>query len=219
MVLTEEKAAFVDIGWHGSLQACLVKLLNHLALTKDLQGYYLGTFEKPGNGPANFKASGFLVNNEEPHWISELVRFGPSVIELFHSAGHGSVLGYKREGAKVAPILEDNLAEREQYQKLIEPIQNTAFQFVSEQLARRPGGKIQAPEPGVVARTALRVVYAPTAVEAATFGQLKIASDFGGRMKSITGALEWNLKKIQGEFLPDGTVPIWRPGFQALKRT
>jgi hypothetical protein len=36
-------------------------------------------------------------------------------------------------------------------------------------------------------------------------------------MKSITGVLEWDLKKIRGEILPDGTMPIWRPGFQALK--
>jgi hypothetical protein len=37
-------------------------------------------------------------------------------------------------------------------------------------------------------------------------------------MKSITGALEWDLEEISGEILPDGKYPLWRPGFQVLRR-
>ena len=69
----------------------------------------------------------------------------------------------------------------------------------------------------VVARAALRVVYAPTAAEANVFGRLQIATDFGAPMKSLTGALEYDLKSLQGETLPDGMVPMWRPGALALK--
>jgi hypothetical protein len=217
MVLDEEKAAFVDIGWHGSLQDCLVKLLNHLGIAKNLRGYYLGTFEKPTGAAADFKAKGFLVNNGEPHRIATLVQHGPSVLELFHSAGHGGVLGYRRNGADVVPVLANNVVEQEQFLRIIEPMQNIAFDFVSDQLKRLSNLKIRAPEPELVARTALRIIYAPTTAEATTFGHLRIASDFGGRMKSITGALEWDLKKIRGDILPDDTVPIWRPGFQVLK--
>jgi predicted HAD superfamily hydrolase len=217
MVLTEERAAFVDIGWHGSLQNSVLKLLNHLGLAKDLGGFYLGTFEKPAGAASDFMAKGFLVDNGEPQEILALVRSGPSVLELFHSAGHGCVLGYERNGARVLPVLEDNPVERQQFERIIEPVQNFAFDFVSEQLVRSSAVPITAPDPGLVARIALRVIYAPTVAEVSAFGRLSIASDFGGRMKSITGALEWDLKKINGETLPDGTVPIWRPGFQVLK--
>ena len=74
-----------------------------------------------------------------------------------------------------------------------------------------------APDPGLVARIGLRIIYAPTAAEAKIFGHLRMASDFGGPMKSITGALEWDLKEIDGETLPDGILPLWRPGFHVLK--
>lgn len=218
MVLTEEKAAFVDIGWHGSLQNCLTKLLKHLGITKDLTGYYLGTFEKPVAAAVNFRAKGFLVDNDEPKWISDLVKCGPSVLELFHSADHGSVTGYKRNGKGVSPILEDSPAERKQFEKIIEPAQNIAFDFVAEQLERFSGTTIKAPDPSLVSRIALRFLYAPTAAEATTFGRLRMSPDFGGHMKSITGALEWDLKKLNGETLPDGTVPMWFPGFRVLKK-
>lgn len=218
MFLTEEKAAFVDIGWHGSLQNSLIKLLRHLGINKDLTGYYLGTFVKPIGATSNFKATGFLVDNNEPQWISDLLRSGPSLIEIFHSAGHGCVLGYRYNAEGIRPILEDNSAEQEQYKKIIKPIQERAFSYVSEQLKLFPEVPIQSPSPALVARVALRTIYAPTVAEASAFGHLRIATDFGAQMKSITGTLEWDLRKIDGEVLPDQTLPIWRPGFQVLKQ-
>jgi glycosyltransferase involved in cell wall biosynthesis/predicted HAD superfamily hydrolase len=216
-LLTEERAAFVDIGWHGSLQNSLLKLLHHLGIAKDLSGFYLGTLDRPMGAAADFRATAFLLKNDEPGWISRLVRCGPSVLELFHSAGHGCVRGYKRNGARVLPILEDNPVERKQFEQVIAPLQDLAFDFVSEQLGRFSGATMEAPDPGLVARIGLRMIYAPTAAEAETFGYLRMASDFGGPMKSITGALEWDLRRINGEALPDGTVPMWRPGFCVLK--
>ncbi len=216
-LLTGERAAFVDIGWHGSLQNSILKLLHHLEIARDLRGFYLGTLDRPTGAAADFRAKGFLLENDEPGWISKLVRCGPSVLELFHSAGHGCVLGYKRNGARVVPILEDNPVERAQFEQVIAPLQDLAFDFVSEQLGRFSGATMEAPDPGLVARMGLRVIYAPTAAEAKIFGHLRMASDFGGPMKSITGALEWDLKEIDGETLPDGTRPIWRPGFHVLK--
>jgi hypothetical protein len=218
LLLSDEPAAFVDIGWHGSLQNCLVKLLKHVRIDKDLGGYYLGTFENPTGMADGFKAQGFLVNNGEPKSIAHLVRCGPSLIELFHSAGHGSVLGYQRAGARIKPLLDQNDVEVQQYQQIIEPLQNQALAFLRDQLARQPEAALHAPDPGLVARMALRVIYAPTPAEATIFGRLQIASDFGGRMKSLTGILEWDLAQIKGDFLPDGYIPIWRPGFQALKQ-
>jgi predicted HAD superfamily hydrolase len=216
--LTEEKAAFVDIGWHGSLQNSLIKLLKHLGINKDLKGYYLGTFVKPIGATSNFRATGFLVDNDEPRWISDLVRSGPSLIEIFHSAEHGSVLGYRHNANRISPVLEDNSAEREQFKKIIKPIQDRAFSYVSEKLKRFPEVPIRSPSPALIARVALRTIYAPTVAEATTFGRLRIATDFGAQMKSITGTLEWDLKKINGEVLPDHTLPIWKTGFQVLKQ-
>jgi predicted HAD superfamily hydrolase len=217
-LFTGAKAAFVDIGWHGSLQNCLLKILRHEEIDKELNGYYLGTFQSPAGASPGFQATGFLTDNQQPAAIAELIRFGPSLLELLHSAGHGSVLGYRQEQIGVVPQLEDNPVEREQFAQLIEPMQELAFAFVADHLARRPSAKLAAPDPDLLARLALRLVYAPTDAQAALLGRLRIASDFGGRMKSITGVLEWDIQKLHGDLLPDGTVPIWRPGFHMLRR-
>jgi predicted HAD superfamily hydrolase len=218
LFLTEEKAAFVDIGWHGSLQNSLIKLLSHLGITKKLEGLYLGTFARPVGAASNFSATGYLIDNNAPRWICDLVRCGPSLIEIFHSAGHGCVLGYRRKSNVISPVLEDNSVEQEQYQRIIKPMQECAFHFVSEQLKQLAGVSIKPPNPALISRLALRAIYAPTIAEASAFGRLKIATDFGAQMKSITGAQEWDIKKINGDTLPDHTLPIWRPGFEVLKQ-
>lgn len=216
-LLTPEPAAFVDIGWHGSLQNCLLKLLHQLGIQKRLGGYYLGTFDRPADAAADFQAQGYLVDQGAPASIAHLLRFGPSLLELFHSAGHGSVLGYERRGPGIVPILQHNAAEVQQHRHIIEPLQSQALEQLAAQLAAQPGAALHAPDAGLVARAALRVIYAPTMAEALAFGCLQIATDFGGPMKSITGALEWNVRTLAGKSLPDGQIPIWRPGFRLLQ--
>lgn len=218
LLLTPEKAAFVDIGWHGSSQDALLKLLDQQGIRKELHGFYLGTFEKPAAASAGFQAYGFLVHDQKPDNLAQLVRFGPSLLELFHSAGHGGVSGYACQGTEVVPLLENNPVEQQQFAEILEPLQTAAFAYIAQQLAQSPTALLAPPDPELVARLALRPVYAPTAAEAAVFGRLQIASDFGGRMKSITGALEWDLRTVAGDLLPDGTMPIWRPGFHTLKQ-
>jgi hypothetical protein len=216
-VLSDEPAAFVDIGWHASLQHCLQKLLVHLGIRKTLEGFYVGTFVRP-TGAQGGMARGFLVEADGPPHLSELVRSSPSLIELFHTAGHGTVLGYSRDAHRVRPVLNDNAVEEGQFHDVIAPVQNQAFEFVSEQLRSRPGLGIGAPTSEQIARLALRPIYDPTREEAELFGRLKIATDMGGRMKSLTGIEEWDLRDLQGERLPDGTIPMWRAGFRALRR-
>lgn len=218
-VLSDEKAAFVDIGWHGSLQNCLLKIMHDVHSGKQLSGYYLGTFEKPAGATKDFKALGYLVNNGEAASITHLVRFGPSLLELFHTAAHGSVVGYERIKSRIVPRLQqNNVVETQQYVATIEPLQNQIYELIAGYLSRWAGAALEVSDPGLIARAALRVIYAPSVPEALAFGRLQIASDFGGHMKSITGVAEWDLTQIEGEFLPDGQLPIWRPGFTILKQ-
>jgi len=215
--LSQEPAAFVDIGWHASLQHCLTKLLEHLDIRKPLQGFYVGTFARPA-GLRSRDVRGFLVEDDGPPSVSELVRAAPSLIELFHTAGHGSVLGYHRAGDRMLPVLQDNPVEQAQFKEIIEPIQERAYAFVAEHLKLASGASLSPPDPELLARLALRVVYEPTQAEAELFGTLKIATDMGGRMKSITGTAEWDLKEVTEDRLPDGTLPMWRAGFRSLNR-
>jgi FMN phosphatase YigB (HAD superfamily) len=217
--LTDARAAFVDIGWHGSSQDALLKICSHVQLPKEVDGYYLGTFQRPVDAGSRFRSSGFLVNELEPASIAAIVRAGPSLLELLHSAGHGCTLGYRREGSRIVPDLEDSPWERKQFLGVIEPLQERAYATVARHLEDVADGGIHAPHPELIARVGLRFLSAPTPAEAAFLGQLKIVTDVGGRPKSITGAAEWNLATTKGETLPDGTLPMWRPGFERLRAT
>ncbi|MGC3974333.1 MAG: HAD-IA family hydrolase [Nitrospira sp.] len=216
--LTDEPTAFVDIGWHASLQHCLVKLLQYRDFKTPLHGYYLGTFARPDASP-DVSARGFLIENDAPASISALIRTGPSLLELFHAAGHGSVLGYERRDGRVVPILEENELEQEQFRTVIEPLQQHAFEFVAARLARGEKLEVSTFPTELVARLGLRILHKPTDEEAEVFGRLRIATDFGGSMKSLTGACEWNLSEVKGDALPDGIPPMWYPGFFALKQS
>ena len=217
-VLSNEPAAFVDVGWHGSLQNCLVRLLEHMGVRKGLEGHYLATFERPRGAPGSFVAEGYLLNNDEPRWISDLVRSGPSLIELFHGAPHGSVSGYRREAGKVVPTLDQDSEEQLQFEQIIGPVQEAAFEFVSEVLDRHRGLGVEPLPRDMVARIALSVIYQPDGDEARLFGRLKHAADFGGERRSLTGELEWDLSQLgPSQSFLDGTFPLWPPGFRRLK--
>ena len=71
--------------------------------------------------------------------------------------------------------------------------------------------------PELCAAIGLAVVRMPSKQEAELLGRLLHAQDFAGNMKSITGTAEWDLARLVGDILPDGTVPMWRPGFEALR--
>jgi hypothetical protein len=216
-VMSAEPAAFVDIGWHGSLQNCLVKLLGHLGVEKKLEGYYLATFQRPPGAAPDFLAEGYLLEKDEPRWLSALVRSSPSLLEILHGADHGGVLGYRRKLRKIVPVLENDREEQRQFKRSIQPLQEAAFELASELLNRHRNAGVRALPPDLVGRIALSLLYQPDAEEARVFGRLKHAADFGGRRRSLTGELEFDLSRLPGIQFQDGTFPLWPAGSRVMK--
>jgi predicted HAD superfamily hydrolase len=214
--LSSEGAVVVDLGWHLSLQKCLVGLTRSLGIEKPIFGFYLGIFRSAPTA-VDLVADGYLINRDKPADISNLVHCGPSLIELLHSADHGTVTGYRKRGNKIEPVLEQNEAEETQYSRVIAPIQSAALRYFTEWVSRLGVDNVPHLDPELSARIGLKMVHSPNREEASFLGQLKMATDFGGKLKSITGAGEWNLGQIMGDTLPDGTVPMWRPGFESLR--
>lgn len=215
-----EDTMLVDIGWHLTLQRCLGALSEARGIERPIHGRYLATF---GVSKYDLKgdALGYLVSYGAPHHLSELIRWGPSLLEILHGAGHGTTIGYTRTASgKTEPILEDNADESEQHESLIAPIQEAALRNLEEWAAGlfNDNRNVQiAPE--LCAAIGLAFVSKPTRKDADLLGGLLHAQDFAGSMKSITGVAEWNLARVLGDVLPDGTVPMWRPGFEVLRTT
>lgn len=89
------KTAIVDLGWHGSTQAVLEKILD-----KSLWGYYLSFC----NDTLHFEhAKGYLANNLQENDSISLIS---TLLEVVFSAPHGSLRKYQLDIDKVRFICE-----------------------------------------------------------------------------------------------------------------
>lgn len=99
-----KKAAVADLGWNGSMQYTLRKLLDSMGIRTDLHGYYLGMFSYPSECSRNYYS----------HWLfgpcHRMIRswFAHNLLECVCSAPHGMTLGYDCSGEAVTPILAEN---------------------------------------------------------------------------------------------------------------
>jgi FMN phosphatase YigB (HAD superfamily) len=215
--LDEDEAVIVDLGWHLTLQRSLASLSEMLSIRRAIRGRYLGIFrvnQYDGEGDA----AGYLATYGAPQNLTDLLRAGPSLLETLHGAHHGTVLGYAPSPAgSVEPVFEINEAESSQHAAVVAPIQAAAVEYFERWAALLKDGHKGAIPPDLCAKIGLSIVNHPTASDAELLGGILHAQDFSGGMKSITGVAEWNLARIQGDLLPDGTVPMWRAGFEVLR--
>ena len=127
-----DKCLIVDIGWRGSMQYSLEKILERLYYDVEVYGIYLGlnkeseTFLKDG-----MNAQGFLFSEKNNYYSEIELSAGVGLIESLFLANHGTVLGYKESDNVIEPILgcyeysEDDTV-------IINKIQNAAIEFVED---------------------------------------------------------------------------------------
>lgn len=216
-LLDDEEAVLVDLGWHLTLQKCLTALSDALSIDRAIRGRYLGIFRvDPYSGKGD--AKGFLADYGAPQHLADLLRAGPSLLEVLHGAHHGTALAYSRTGSKPAePVLEINAAESGQHAAIVAPLQAAALKYLENWASALKDSRKGTIPPDLCAKIGLSVITRPTQADAELLGGLLHAQDFSGGMKSITGVSEWNLTRILGDLHPDGTVPMWRPGFEVLR--
>lgn len=101
-LLDEEKIAFVDSGWSGSMQKNFRIILEHYFERKcNLIGFYFGITAKTNN--ENGVYNGFYLNSKTSS--ERLYKFNNNLFEIFCSANHGMTIGYERNGEKIIPSL------------------------------------------------------------------------------------------------------------------
>lgn len=117
--IDEGNIAIVDLGWHGSTQAVMEKILG-----KSLWGYYLSFC----NDTLHFEhAAGYFANNIRDNDPVSLIS---PLLELVFSAPHGSLLKYKFEKNRVRCICEDyeHISDGDE----VEKIRNGMMHFISD---------------------------------------------------------------------------------------
>lgn len=183
-VTDASEVLIVDIGWHGTLQKGLFQTLRANGWVGELSGRYLGLFLDEAR-LAEFDAAGYLFSKDGTPRANAL-RASPSLVELLHTAGHGSTAGYGRshETGQIETFFEKRPEEVFQYAERISQIQSAALDFMEEMLAK-PGLGPDVLYPADAFRGLDRLLNRPSADEVAVLGELKIAANYGTTAKSV----------------------------------
>jgi len=118
-----DKINVVDIGWAGSIQHSIRKLLN-----KKTIGYYFGTVFSPDKNDLFTSTFGWYFDLDNSSVDKENIMSNVMMYELIFSAPHGTTIGYSK-GKKIEPILgeDDNI-------EIVEKFQNAALKIISKYL-------------------------------------------------------------------------------------
>lgn len=124
--------AMVDIGAGRSIELALRELLKRTHMSPKLYGLYFLMNEKENN---NSKA---YLDTEIQIAINNKLRFCYLFLEIFLSAPHGTVLGYRKTGKGIEPVFGDyDYAEEsvKQDAQAIQQIQEGAVEFLKNRTA------------------------------------------------------------------------------------
>jgi predicted HAD superfamily hydrolase len=180
-VISADAVTLVDIGWHGSLQKGLGEVLRARGWRGHLSGCYLGLFLDMA-ALEDFAAAGYLFSLDgTPR--AQALRRSPSLVELLHTAEHGSTVSYRRSTEGIVAVCEQRIDEQIQYTEVIGPIQQAALAFVEEMLAN-PRLDVDALDPADAFRGLDRLLSSPSADEIGVIGRLRIAANYGSTATS-----------------------------------
>ena len=112
-----EKAVLVDVGYSGTIQYYLMKILN-----KRLDGCYLAC-------ERNMKPVKINGTCRSPYtfWRDKSFIKGQLFLEAVTAAPHGQIVKFKKDGEKIVPIMK---TEKKLYWEKAEPFQKTIYSYV-----------------------------------------------------------------------------------------
>ncbi len=128
---TENKTGLVDIGWYGTMQAALKRVLKDIGISSKLIGLYFGFLQKNGVNE-NLEAKGYVFDFKRENIIyqEKLVYGFNGLIELMFTANHGSTKKYYiNEDGSPECLLEENKGE---YSVFVQKVQAGALHFIED---------------------------------------------------------------------------------------
>jgi len=112
----------IDIGWGGSIQASIQKIMN-----KKVIGYYLGTINR-GSYDFNLNSFGYLFDQDNDIYDKSIIFSKIMMYELIFSAPHGSVRKYEEKDGKIVPVLK----KQDDYSEIVDKFQNASLKVIKE---------------------------------------------------------------------------------------
>ncbi len=208
------KVALVDIGWQGSMQYTLDRLLARLNWPTLISGYYLATFaEALRLGQRSDRMKGFLCQFSEPPTHHQAILQCVPFYEFLHTAPHGSVRGYRDVEGEVQPDFEPNFIP--QQNRLAEDVQTGALDFMTDFLEVRRDYPWLALSPELAFAAVRQVVAQPSCLDAVKIGDLQHVDSFDHVEESgyFARPPAWreslNVKRLRRVYLQS----YWKMGF------
>jgi len=219
------RIAIVDVGWNGTVQSAISKLL----IDKDsiLRGYYMALFNPNIDPPVlNHSMTAWLTpGNRGNDWRNVFESGGAVLVELASVAPHGMTLRYKENDGKVKPVLEELKANEEEqsYVALGQKIRKGALHFVKEFLEDLDVDSSEALTLSSSEQWAMpfkRFVLSPTREEAELFLNLThagAATDSKPRSSIVVKLPFWE-RVLPWVVSEKEKSVIWKAGFRVLNR-
>lgn len=207
-IQSNESIAFIDVGWKGSLQYSFQKLMCLNNLMQDINGFYIGLHEKTLLDMQH--SDGFLFSPGRGKENFYTVMSAMSIIELFFSAPHGSVLCYGSEGIVLDKFEYEDSTEYSYELEVIRELQKGALSFVKDFLESALPNSIVNSD--IALRYLKELMTKPKKRELEIFGPFRF--DGANGLLPIVDWKGWKfyLRKPK-EFLVDFSQCGWKVGF------
>jgi hypothetical protein len=178
-----DAVGLVDIGWKGSIQDNVVRAMRHRPDCPQVHGLYFGLYHVPEDDlPGSFK-HGFMADTRRGDLVEETIfRNGP-VFEMFSSAPHGGVVGYRARRGRadvVAPVLDSDQTERQNFRGLAGQVFAAIEDYLRDYLVVAPllAGSAEDWRADLIDQLRRYILY-PTLAEARSFLRYSHVESFG----------------------------------------
>jgi HAD superfamily hydrolase (TIGR01549 family) len=216
-LLEEKKIGVVDIGWHGTLQFSMNKLLQIFGKDPSIKGYYLGTFHKAKDlYEAGQHMSAYLCEFGQPEDFHKIIKYCVEIFEFIHIAPHGSVINFERVNGTIKPIFDQDDQESEKIAKA-QTVQKGALDFIDDLAKIWKQFNFLRFSKKTAVKPLARVLRNPTATEATLFGDLEHAEGFGNVYvkRYIAKPPKWSTLLTKPYSLFQGYhKAFWRKGYK-----
>jgi predicted HAD superfamily hydrolase len=216
-LLEGKKIGVVDIGWHGTLQYSINKLLQMYGRESSIKGYYLGTFHKAKElHEAGQHMSAFLCEFGHPECFHKIIKYCVEIFEFIHIAPHGSVINFERVNGDMKPVFDRDDCEWEKIQKA-QTVQKGALDFIEDIVKIWKQFLFLRIPQETALKPLARILRNPTTTEAILLGDLEHAEGFGDVYvkRYVAKPPKWNTLLTNPYKLFRGyRKAFWRKGYK-----
>lgn len=176
-----KRIAMVDMGWNGTLQVSMKKILQQVRPDVRLSGFYMGLWPKAQTmRPLAGWMEGFLTSDFRTVEERRGLHAGVALLENLFLADDGSTLGYERRDGRWHPVLQESPVEARQHATLITPFQNAAAAKATQLLRGESTHGVTAADltPAAALAAVDRLVLSPSSLEMKTLGAIEHSREF-----------------------------------------